>query len=63
MVQEAHPEIMKCLMQCGHQMVDVRTDFEFKANTVRGAVNMPLPKLQQMMGQLDRWAGRGRGNG
>lgn len=52
---------MRCLTQCGHQLVDVRTDLEFKANTVRGAVSMPLTKLQQTMCQLDRWAGQGVG--
>ena len=46
---------MKCLTQCGHQLVDVRTDHEFKANTVQGAISMPLTKLQQTMCELDRW--------
>lgn len=36
------------------QLVDVRNPDEFAAGTLHGAVNIPLPRLRERLGELDR---------
>jgi rhodanese-related sulfurtransferase len=42
------------MMEAGFQIVDVRTEAEFKENAVKSAVNLPLSHLNSLMDQLDK---------
>ena len=39
----------------GYKVLDVRTEGEFESNTVKGAVNIPLGKLNNLTHLLDKY--------
>lgn len=45
---------LRTMMEAGFQIVDVRTEAEFKENAVKSAVNLPLSHLNSLMDQLDK---------
>jgi rhodanese-related sulfurtransferase len=48
------PDEARKLVDEGAQLVDVRADHEWEAGHIAGAVHMPLDKLSEQAGELDR---------
>lgn len=46
-------EARKCVEE-GAQLVDVRDDHEWEAGHIPGAIHIPLPKLSERVGEIDR---------
>lgn len=44
----------RALVEQGAQLVDVRDPHEYRQGALPGAVNVPLPVIQQTLHQLDR---------
>jgi len=47
-------ETVRELMELGAQLVDVRSPQEYRQQPLPGAVNIPLPVIQQALRQLDK---------
>ena len=45
---------IKTLLEAGAQLVDVRSPHEHRQHALRGSVNIPLPRIQRALKQLDR---------
>lgn len=52
--RSASPADVRALLERGAQILDVRTQAEFKTNAHPRALNIPLDQLQARMGELDR---------
>ena len=53
-LKEKNCSSLRTMMEAGFQIVDVRTEAEFKENAVKSAVNLPLSHLNSLMDQLDK---------
>lgn len=42
------------MIKKGATIVDVRTPDEFRSGHVKGSINIPLDRIQQRMGELDK---------
>ena len=53
LAQKAGPALDSYLAS-GHQLIDVRTEGEFKSNTAKAAINLPLANLYGLTEKLDK---------
>lgn len=52
--REVDRDEAKRMVEAGAQLVDVRTDHEWEAGHIRGAVHIALPELASRVGEIDR---------
>ena len=45
---------IKTLLEAGAQLVDVRSPHEHQQHALPGSVNIPLPRIQRALKQLDK---------